>query len=290
MGIFGVSEILVSTQTVLPTVIKPKFRELLPTREELNRSWGPIFRGSLLGFFIGLMPGSAHIVSSFASYALEKKLSKHPEKFGTGMIEGVAGPETANNACTGSHLIPFLSLGIPTSPAIALMMMALLIHGITPGPLLAVNHPEIFWGVIASMYIGNVILVILNLPMVGLFVNILRTPFRLLFPIILMICLIGIYSVNASRVELAIMLIFGIIGVFLRRYGFDGAPLVMAMIIGPMMELYLRQSLMVSGGNPLFFLHSTLATVLLIIAILLIVGSIVFSFLKPQAKKVFEES
>jgi len=290
MGIFGVSEILVSTQTVLPTVIKPKLRELLPTREELNRSWGPIFRGSLLGFFIGLMPGSAHIVSSFASYALEKKLSKTPEKFGTGMIEGVAGPETANNACTGSHMIPFLSLGIPTSPGIALMMMALIIHGITPGPLLVSKHPEIFWGVIASMYIGNVILIILNLPMVGLFVNILRIPFRLLFPMILTICLIGIYSVNASRAELAIMLIFGVIGVFLRRYGFDGAPLVMALIIGPMMELYLRQSLMISGGNPLFFLQSTLATVLLSLAVLLILGSFLLSYFKPQAKKIFEES
>lgn len=284
MGVFGVSEILVSTQTVLPVVIKPKFRELVPTREELRRSWGPIFRGSALGFFIGLVPGSAHIISSFASYALEKKLSKHPEKFGTGMIEGVAGPETANNACTGSHLVPFLSLGIPTSPIIALMMMALLIHGVTPGPLLVTQRPDIFWGVICSMYIGNVVLVILNLPMVGLFVNILRIPFRLLFPMILMICLIGIYSVNASRVELAIMLISGIIGFFLRRYSFDCAPLVMALIIGPMMEIYLRQSLMMSGGNPLFFLQSTLATVLLGIAVLLILGSILLSYLKPQAK------
>ena len=285
MGLFGITEILVSTQeAILPSVIKPKLRELLPTREELNRSWGPIFRGSGLGFFIGLMPGSAHIISSFASYAIEKKLSKHPEEFGTGMIEGVAGPETANNAATGGAMIPFLSLGIPSSPGIALMMMALLIHGVEPGPLLVVNHPQIFWGVISSMYIGNVMLVILNLPLVGVFVNLLRIPFRILFPLILTICLTGIYSVNASRVELAIMLIFGIVGVFLRRFDFDAAPLVMALIIGPMMELYLRQALMVSGGNPLFFLQSTIATVLLSITGLLVLGSILFAFLKQKEK------
>jgi putative tricarboxylic transport membrane protein len=291
MGLFGVAEILVSTQeAVLPSVIKPKLRELLPTREELGRSWGPILRGSALGFFIGLMPGSAHIISSFASYAIEKKLSKHPEKFGTGMIEGVAGPETANNAATGGAMIPFLSLGIPSSPGIALMMMALLIHGVQPGPLLVVNRPDIFWGVIASMYIGNVMLIILNLPLVGMFVNLLRIPFRLLFPLILIICLTGIYSVNASRVELAIMLIFGVIGLFLRRFGFDGAPLVMALIIGPMMELYLRQSLMLSGGSPLFFLDSTIATVLLSVTVLLIVGSILFALLKQKEKRAPERA
>ena len=165
------------------------------------------------------------------------------------------------------------------------MMMALLIHGVQPGPLLVVNRPDIFWGVISSMYIGNVMLIILNLPLVGMFVNLLRIPFRLLFPLILTICLTGIYSVNASRVELAIMLICGVIGVFLRRFEFDCAPLVMALIIGPMMELYLRQSLMLANGSPLFFLHSAIATVLLSVTVLLIVGSILFAFLKPKEKK-----
>jgi putative tricarboxylic transport membrane protein len=286
MGLFGINEILSSTQdTLVRDVLKPKLRELLPNREELRRSWGPIGRGSVLGFFLGLLPGAAHIISSFASYALEKKLAKHPEEFGTGRIEGVAGPETANNAATGGAMIPFLSLGIPSGPATAVMMIALLIHGIKPGPLLIQENPEIFWGVVSSMYIGNVMLLILNLPLVGLFVNLLRIPFRLLFPIILTVCLIGVYSVNASPAELWIMLISGAAGFVLRRFQFDVAPLVLALIIGPMMELAFRQSLMLSGGDLSVFFWSPISIVLLSASILLALGNVVRPLLTPRSPK-----
>jgi len=286
MGLFGISEILSSTRdTLIREVLKPKFRELLPNRQELRRSWGPIGRGSILGFFLGLLPGAAHIISSFASYALEKKLARKPEEFGAGRIEGVAGPETANNAAAGGAMIPFLSLGIPSGPATAVMMIALLIHGIKPGPLLIQENPEIFWGLICSMYIGNLMLIILNVPLVGIFVNLLRVPFRLLFPIILLICLVGVYSVNASPTELWIMLGSGVVGFFMRRFQFDAAPLVLALIIGPMMELSFRQSLMMMGGNPTVFVHSPIATVLLVGAGLIGLGSgVKFLFMGRRPK------
>jgi putative tricarboxylic transport membrane protein len=288
MGLFGISEILSSTQdTMVRTILKPKLRELLPSRDELRRSWGPIGRGSILGFFIGLLPGAAHIIAGFASYALEKKLADRPEEFGSGRIEGVAGPETANNAATGGAMIPFLSLGIPSGPATAVMMVALLIHGIKPGPLLISENPGVFWGVVASMYIGNVMLIVLNLPMVGLFVNLLRVPFRLLFPIVLTICLVGVYSVNASPTELWTMLVFGVVGFVLRKLQFDLAPLVLALILGPMMELAFRQSLMMSGGDFKVFFGSPISLVLLAVSALLVLGTAVRSILaarSPQEK------
>jgi putative tricarboxylic transport membrane protein len=283
MGLFGISEILSSTQdTMVRTILKPKLRELLPSRDELRRSWGPIGRGSVLGFFIGLLPGAAHIIAGFASYALEKKLADRPEEFGSGRIEGVAGPETANNAATGGAMIPFLSLGIPSGPATAVMMVALLIHGIKPGPLLISENPEVFWGVVASMYIGNVMLIVLNLPMVGLFVNLLRVPFRLLFPIVLTICLVGVYSVNASPTELWTMLVFGVVGFVLRKLHFDLAPLVLALILGPMMELAFRQSLMMSGGDFKVFFGSPISLVLLAVSALLVLGTVVRSLLTAR--------
>ena len=286
MGLFGIGEILSSTQdTLVRDVLKPKLRELLPNRQELKRSWGPIGRGSVLGFFLGLLPGAAHIIAGFASYALEKKLSKHPEEFGHGRIEGVAGPETANNAATGGAMIPFLSLGIPSGPATAVMMVALLIHGIKPGPLLIQENPEVFWGVIASMYIGNVMLLILNLPLVGIFVNLLRIPFRLLFPIILTICLIGVYSVNSSPAELWIMLISGGVGFVLKRFQYDLAPLILALIIGPMMELAFRQSLMMSGGDFKVFVASPISIVLISVSVLLALGSVARPLLANRSPK-----
>jgi putative tricarboxylic transport membrane protein len=286
MGLFGISEILLSTQdAVVRAVVKPRLRELPPSRDELRRSWGPIGRGAVLGFFLGLLPGAAHIIAGFSSYALEKKLADRPEEFGTGRIEGVAGPETANNAATGGAMIPFLSLGIPSGPATAVMMVALLIHGIKPGPLLIQENPEVFWGVVASMYLGNVVLLILNLPMVGLFVNLLRVPFRLLFPMILTICLVGVYSVNASVTELWIMLVAGVAGFVLRKLRFDVAPLVLALILGPMMELAFRQSLMMSGGDFTVFVGSPIAVTLLSVSLLLGLGSVARPLLAPPSAK-----
>ena len=292
MGALGVAEILSSTEgSLVKTIPKVNFRELLPTRQELRASWGPIFRGSGLGFVIGLLPGSAHILSSFVSYMVEKRLAKNPEEFGTGRIEGVAGPETANNAATGSALIPFLSLGIPTGNVTAVMMIALLIHGIQPGPLLLSEQPEIFWGLVASMYIGNVILIILNLPLVGVFVNLLRIPFRILFPNILLICLIGTYSVKGSTFELGILLFFGVLGYVLRKLQYDVAPLILALIVGQTMERSFRQSMMRSGGSFSIFWESPIALTLITLACLLFLWN-VYRSLKPKKaswEKVLEE-
>ena len=288
MGAFGIGEILVSTEeSLVRFVSKVKMRELLPSREELRASWGPVFRGTGLGFLIGLLPGSAHVLSSFVSYTLEKRLAKRPEEFGTGRVEGVAGPETANNAASESAMIPFLGLGIPTGPAPAVMMVALLIHGVRPGPLFISEQPQVFWGLIASMYIGNVILIILNLPLVGLFVNLLRVPFRILFPIILLICLVGTYSVNSSVVELGILLFFGVLGYIFRKLDFDIAPFILAMIIGPTLEMAFRQSLMRSAGSFSIFFKSPIACTLIALSCLLFIWNI-YRAVRP--KKAWEKA
>ena len=288
MGAFGIGEILTSTEESLVRFIgKIKMRELLPNREELRASWGPIFRGTGLGFLIGLLPGSAHVLSSFVSYTVEKRLAKRPEEFGTGRVEGVAGPETANNAASESAMIPFLGLGIPTGPAPAVMMIALLIHGVRPGPLFIAEQPQVFWGLIASMYIGNVILIILNLPLVGLFVNLLRVPFRILFPVILLICLVGTYSLNSSVVELVILLFFGVLGYTFRKLDFDIAPFILAMIIGPTLEMSFRQSLMRSAGSFSIFLKSPIACTLIVLSCLLFIWNI-FRAVRP--KKAWEKA
>jgi len=285
MGAFGMGEVLSSTQESAEgrVVHKVTLRELLPTRRELRDSWGPILRGSGIGFFLGLLPGSAHIVSSFLSYLVEKRLAKRPEEFGTGRIEGVAGPETANNAATGGAMIPFLGLGIPTGPPAAVMMIALLIHGVRPGPLFISQQPHIFWGLIASMYIGNVILLILNLPLVGVFVNLLRVPFRILFPIILLICLIGTYTVNLDSFDLIVLLSAGVLGYLFRNWGFEIAPLVLAIILGPGAEIAFRQTLMRSGGSFSIFIESPIALVLIIASFTLLCWNIYKSLGQKQA-------
>jgi putative tricarboxylic transport membrane protein len=282
MGVFGIGEILSSTEeSLLHRAHEIRFRELLPSREELRASWGPIFRGTGLGFFVGLLPGSAHVLASFLSYTLEKRLSKKPEEFGTGRIEGVAGPETANNAASESAMIPFLGLGIPTGPAPAVMMIALLIHGVRPGPLFISEQPQVFWGLVASMYIGNVILIILNLPLVGLFINLLRVPFRILFPVILLVCLVGTYAVNSSVVELIILLVSGVLGYLFRKLDFDIAPFILAMIIGPTMEMTFRQSLMRSAGSFSIFWKSPISLVLLALSGVLLLWN-VYRALRPK--------
>ncbi|MGA2959121.1 MAG: tripartite tricarboxylate transporter permease, partial [Thermodesulfobacteriota bacterium] len=281
MGMFGIGEILSATEdTLVHEFYQPRLRELLPNRQEFRASIGPILRGSGLGFFVGLLPGSAHVLSSFLSYIVEKRLASRPEEFGTGRIEGVAGPETANNAATGGAMVPFLALGIPTGPAIAVMMIALLIHGIRPGPLFISEQPQLFWSLIASMYIGNVILVALNLPLVGLFVNLLRVPFRILFPIILLICLIGTYSISLSRFDLVILLGSGVMGYVFRKLRYDLAPFVLALIIGPTLEESFRQALMRSGGSFAIFWGSPMALGFIAVAAFLLFWSILRS-LKP---------
>lgn len=271
VGLFGISEILLAAgQGGGPEVRPPKFRELMPSREELRLSVGPIARGSVIGFMIGIIPGSAHIISSFVSYGIERRISKHPERFGQGAIEGVAGPESANNAAATAAFVPMLALGIPTGPVTAVMIAAIMVHGISPGPMLIQQQPELFWGFVASMYIGNTVLLILNLPMVGVFVNLLRIPYSYLYPCILCFCIVGVYTVSNSVVDVWIMLGMGGIGYGLRKLGYDLAPIALGLVLAPMLELSLRQSLAMSAGDYMIFLQRPIALTMLGLGLLLL--------------------
>ena len=275
VGLFGVSEILLTAgQPTPPKVQKPTLRQLIPSREEFLLSVGPIARGSLLGFMIGIIPGSAHIISSFVSYGIERRLSKHPERFGNGAIEGVAGPESANNAAATGAFIPMMALGIPTSPVMAVMIAALMLNGISPGPMLISQEPELFWGFVASMYVGNVVLLILNLPMVGLFVNLLRVPYSYLYPCVLCFCILGTYSVNSSTLDVWIMLVMGGIGYVFRKFDYDLAPVALGLILAPMLELSLRQSLAMSAGDYTIFVNRPISLTLFVLGVLLFLLSI----------------
>ncbi|MHB8916458.1 MAG: tripartite tricarboxylate transporter permease [Desulfocucumaceae bacterium] len=252
MGLFGLAEVLTNVAESggkQVNVIRLKFKELLPTREEIRRSVAPILRGSLIGFPIGLIPGPSTVISTFVSYFTEKKLSRHPEEFGHGAIEGVAGPESANNAAVGGAYVPLLALGVPFTPAMAMVLGALMLHNVTPGPSMISEKPEIFWGIIASMYIGNFMLLILNIPFINLFSSIMSAPRQILMPVIVILCWVGVYSINSSYVDLVILAIFGVIGFGIRKSGYDPAMLVIAMVIGPMVEVAFRQSLKMTGGN-----------------------------------------
>ena len=267
VGLFGLGEILATPSAdAVKDIISPKLRELLPTRKEWRESAMPITRGTLLGFFIGIIPGSAHIISSFLSYALEKRVSKHPEEFGKGAVAGVAGPETANNAASTGAFVPLLALGIPTSPITAVLIGALMIHGVSVGPTLVNEHPDVFWGFVASMYVGNVMLLLLNLPLVSVFVTVLRIPYAYLYPMIIMFCIIGVYEVNNSVVDVWIMLIMGVVGYALRKFDFDPAPLVLGLVISPILEQSLRQSLIMSNGDYTIFLGRPISLALLLVS------------------------
>lgn len=272
MGIFGVGEVLLNIEESIGKrdVFKAKLSNLLPNLKDWKDSAVPIVRGSILGFFLGILPGGGGVLSSFASYAVEKRFSKHPEKFGQGAIEGVAGPESANNAGAGGQFIPLMTLGIPSNPVMALMLGALMIFGLQPGPLLMTRNPDLFWGVIVSMYIGNIMLLILNLPLIGLWVRVLRVPYPILFPLILLFCLIGSYSINNNKFDVLIMVIFGVIGYLMKKVRFEGAPLLLGMILGLMMEDALRQSLIMSGGSFLIFLNRPISAGFLVAAIILL--------------------
>jgi putative tricarboxylic transport membrane protein len=278
VGLFGLGEILSTpSSTVTDKVVSPRLRELLPNRTEWRDSAMPIARGSVLGFLIGIVPGSAHIISSFLSYALEKRLSKTPEEFGKGAVAGVAGPESANNAASTGAFVPMLALGLPTGPVTAVLMAALLIHGVPPGPSLVNDHPDVFWGFIASMYVGNLMLLALNLPLVGLFVSVLKIPYAYLYPLIIMFCVIGVYEVNHSIVDVWIMLIMGVFGYALRKFNFDPAPLVLGLVIAPIFEMSLRQSLIMSNGSWTIFFDPVerpiAATLLAISGVLLVLAA-----------------
>jgi len=270
MGLFGIGEVLRNlAMPEVREVLKTTLRGLLPNREEWRRSLPAVGRGSLLGFFIGILPGGGAIISSFIAYAMEKRLSRHPEKFGTGVIEGVAAPEAANNAAAGSSFIPLLTLGIPGNASIAMIFVALMIHGIRPGPLLIQEHPGLFWGTIASMYIGNAMLLVLNLPLVGLWVKLLEVPYRYLAALVVVMCIVGAYSVSNQIFDVGLMVFFGVLGYLFRLGGLPAAPLVLAMILGPQLERTLQQSLIASGGNPTVFFERPIAATLLAVGALL---------------------
>jgi putative tricarboxylic transport membrane protein len=275
MGLFGIGEILVNVEQMIKAeVFQTKIRGLLPNRNEWRNAAAPVARGSLLGFFVGVLPGGGAIISSFISYALEKKLSKQPERFGRGAIEGVAAPEAANNAAATGSFIPLLTLGIPGNASIAMIFAALLIHGVRPGPLLMTEKPEVFWGLVASMYLGNIMLLFLNLPLIGLWVKLLRIPYPLLAPLIMIFVIIGAYSVNNSIFDVGITIAFGFFGYLMRKFDFEPAPLVLAMILGPQFEASLRRSLIYSRGDLGVFYERPITAVLLALALLTLLSPV----------------
>ncbi len=271
MGLFGVSEVLLNIEVkVKREIFTAKLKGLLPTLHDWARSIGAIFRGTAIGFFLGILPGGGAVISSFVAYGIEKRVSKHPEEFGQGAIEGVASPESANNSAAQSAFIPLLTLGIPSNVVMAMLLGALIIHGVTPGPLLLSQHPDLFWGVVASMYVGNAMLLALNLPLIGMWVQVLKVPYPILFPLIILFCLIGSYSINNSTTDMAIMLVFGIIGYLMKKLSLEAAPMVLAFVLGPMLETALRQSLIKSRGSFSIFFASPISATCLIIAIILL--------------------
>jgi putative tricarboxylic transport membrane protein len=273
MGLFGIGEILYNLESATEIkILTTKVTNIYPTAKDWAASKWAVLRGSVIGFFIGLLPGGGAIIASLVSYAVEKRFSAQPERFGKGAIEGVAAPESANNAAATSSFIPLLSLGIPGNAAIAMIFAALLIHGVQPSPSLIQDNPEVFWGVVASMYIGNLMLLVLNLPMVGIWVQVLRVKYSILAPLICMICLLGVYGFQSSFFDVWIMLLFGVIGYFMRKLKFESGPLILAFVLGPIFEISIRQSLRLSQGNPMIFLTRPISAILLVAAIFIIFG------------------
>jgi putative tricarboxylic transport membrane protein len=273
MGLFGIGEILGNLeQSTTRQIYETRLGELLPTAGDWLAAKWSIVRGTVIGFFLGILPGGGAVLSSFVAYAVEKRVSKYPERFGTGVIEGVAAPETANNAAAQASFIPLLSLGIPPNVVMAVLFGGLLIHGITPGPLLIQQHPDLFWGVVASMFVGNVMLLALNLPLIGIWVRLLRVPYDILFPLILLFCVVGVYSVNNSRVDVYLMVVFGFVGYLVQKLGYAPAPLALAYVLGPILETALRQSLSLSAGSvAIFFTRPIAAAALAVLAALIAV-------------------
>ncbi|OGL19471.1 MAG: transporter [Candidatus Rokubacteria bacterium RIFCSPLOWO2_12_FULL_71_22] len=276
MGLFGLGEILdKAARAGSAEVVRARLTHLLPSRSDWARSWRAILRGTGIGFLCGLLPGPNAVIASIVSYGTEKRLARHPEEFGRGAIEGVAGPESANNAAAAGALVPLFTLGLPSSPPTAVLLAGFLIHGLTPGPLLMQQRPDVFWGVLASMYIGNAMLLVLNLPLIGVFVRILRIPDVYLLPAVVLFCMVGAYSVGNSLADVWVMVLFGLVGFACRRGGFDTAPVVLALVLGPVLETALRQALILSDGSPAIFVTRPIAAAFLAAAAALIVWNLV---------------
>jgi len=290
MGLFGVAEVLLNIEeTIKREVFDTKIRGLLPSAADWVASRWALVRGSLVGFFLGILPGGGAVIASFLSYALEKRLSKHPERFGKGAIEGVAAPEAANNAATGGAFIPLLTLGVPPNVVMALLLGAFMIHGVQPGPLMMKQNPGLFWGIIASMYIGNLMLLILNLPLIGIWVQVLKIPYRILFPLILLFCLIGVYTVSNAIFDIYVMIAFGVVGYLMKKFAYEPAPLVLAFVLGPLLENNLRKSLILSQGDFALFFTRPISAVCLTLTLVLLVSPLVPQLGKKRQAIALEE-
>lgn len=289
MGLFAIAEVI--RNLVEPedrTVQETKVGPLLPSPTELRQSALPILRGTFLGSILGVLPGGGAVLSSYASYAMEKRLAKDPSRFGKGAIEGVAGPESANNAGAQTSFIPMLTLGIPTNPVLALMIGAMMIHGIQPGPEIMIKQPTLFWGVIASMWIGNLMLLVINLPLVGIWVQLLKVRYLLLYPTILLLCAIGVYSANNSIFDVYVAAVFGVIGYLLSKAGCEPAPLILGFILGPQMEENLRRALLFSRGSLTTFVERPVSLALLLIGAVLLI-TLVLPAVRRKREEVFVE-
>jgi len=289
IGLFGIAELAVTLGRAQDRdLLTVKLSSLWPSREEIRTCIPAMLRGTVLGSVLGVLPGGGAALSSFAAYGVEKKWSRTPERFGRGAIEGVAAPEAANNAGAQTSFIPLLTLGIPGNAIMALMVGAMMIQGVQPGPQVMVNQPDLFWGVITSMWLGNVMLIVLNLPMIGLWVSLLRVPYRLMFPAIALFCCIGTYSVGNTVFDVWAMLLFGVIGVFFYKVGAEPAPFVLGFVLGPLMEENFRRAMYLSHGNPMTFIERPISAVLLALTLLLLVILVLPAFRKKR-EEVFRE-
>ncbi len=291
MGLFGFAEIIVNLERGdKRQVFTSNVTGLMPTRSDLKASWGAVVRGTGLGSLLGILPGGGAILSSFASYTLEKRLAADPGRFGNGAIEGVAGPESANNAAAQTSFIPLLTLGIPANAVMAVMVGAMTIQGITPGPQVMTEHPGLFWGLIASMWVGNLMLVVLNLPLIGIWVRVLRVPYRLLYPAVLLFCCIGVYSLSNSTVDVLLTAGFGVLGYIFVKLECEPAPLLLGFILGPMMEENLRRAMLLSHGDPMIFFTRPISLSLLIAAVLLLLLITIVPAVRRKREEAFQET
>jgi putative tricarboxylic transport membrane protein len=291
MGLFGVAEILSNLERELRReVMGARIGGLWPSLADWAASQWAILRGTVLGFVLGILPGGGAVIGSFASYALEKKLSRTPERFGKGAIEGVAGPEAANNAAAGGAFIPLMTLGIPPNVVMALLLGAFIIHGLQPGPLLMTQNPHLFWGVVASMYIGNAMLLVLNMPLIGMWVQVLKLPYRILFPLILMFCIVGVFASGNAVFDVFVMVVFGVLGYLMRKFGYEPAPLVLAFVLGPMLENNLRKSLLLSHGEFSIFIERPISAVCLALAALALLAPLLPALARRRAQVALDET
>ena len=291
MGMFGLSEIIRNLEQGADRsgLVTKKITSLMPTRKDWKRMIAPILRGTAIGSALGILPGSGSILGSFAAYSLEKKVSKYRKQFGKGAIEGVAAPESANNAGAQTSFIPMLTLGIPSNPVMALMVGAMIIQGIQPGPSVITEQPALFWGIIVSMWIGNLFLVILNLPMIGIWVRIIMVPYQFLYPAILAFCAIGVFSLNNSEFDIFLMALFGLLGYGFSKLDCEPAPMLLAFILGPLMEEYLRRAMLMSRGDPMVFLRRPISATLLVMALLALLVIFIPAFSKTREEAFIEE-